>query len=207
MNDHKHFSFREQLLSQDSDDMSRQEAFRRELQLMYTETLQRSQRLAFVLSGVFIAFFMLAFWALSKIFEGWQVEFGLNFLEPMRLISVWAMLISAVLVGLFLWPAIRGKVGLRFYPKVVRFIFWGLIVAVVTLIFAAFNLLEKQTGRDLSTDIAWIFTLIVLVIVMGVFLLLSDRIDRGDLQSKKKILELEYRLAEMEEKLKKEDGA
>ncbi len=61
--------------------------------------------------------------AFAKMFEEMQMKYELSYIEPLRLAATWAMFLGMALMVLSLWPAIRGKVGLRFYPKAVRFIF------------------------------------------------------------------------------------
>ncbi|MHC4551350.1 MAG: hypothetical protein ACYSUT_01095 [Planctomycetota bacterium] len=201
MSEKQYNSFRDNLIAQDKTDTKMHNNFQLEANKMYTEKLKMNQRFAFVVGSGMIAFLMLIFWAFSKMYEELQIEHATAYLEPVRLTSVWAMLVSAMMVILLLWPAIRGKVGLRFYPKILRFVFWFLILAIVALFFSAFNLIEKQTNEFDATEISWIATVMVLVVVMGVYLLLSDRSDRSDIRNKTKILELEHRLIELEEKL------
>jgi uncharacterized membrane protein YhaH (DUF805 family) len=201
MNERDNKTFREQLLSQEKTDPRLQKTFQTEAKKMYTEKLKKSQRFAYVLAGFLISIITLFFWAMAKVFEQLQIENQLSYAEPIRLVSMWAMYLSFLLIILLLWPAIRGKIGLRFYPKIVRLIFWMLVLAMVTLVFSIFEMIDRQTEFSISTQVAWALTLMTLVIVMGVYMLLSGRIDRGDSENKAKALELEYRLAELEEKL------
>lgn len=201
-------TFREQLLSQEKSDTQLREKFQLETRKMYTENLKTSQRFAHVLVSLIIVFFTLFFWAMAKVFENLQIQHDISYFEPLRLASMWAMYLSMAMIVLCLWPAIRGKIGLRFYPKIVRFIFWVLIFAIVTLYFGVFDMIDKQIVPNISNQITWVFTMMILVIVMGVYMLLSGRIDRGDMKNKAKTLELEYRIAKLEEKLNRQaDGA
>ena len=198
-------SFREQLLSQEKSDTQLREKFHLEIKKMYTEKLKISQRIAHVLICLLIAIFTLFFWAIKNVFEELQIKHELSSVEPLRLASMWAMYLSMALIALCLWPAIRGKIGLRFYPKVVRFVFWILILAVVMMIVATFSIWSSTEDSPLAgsaMQISGVLTLVVMVVVMGVYMLLSGRIDRGDMKNKIKTLELEYRIAELEEKPK-----
>ena len=171
---------------------------------MYTEKLKKGQRFAYVLMCFLIAIFTLFFWAMAKVFENLQIEHELSYAEPVRLASTWAMFLSIALIMLCLWPATRGKIGLRFYPKVIRFVFWILILAVVSVMLATFSLWSNSLDGPLAgsaMEMSWILTMVVMVVITGVYMLLSGRIDHGDLKNKAKSLELEYRLAELEEKL------
>ena len=201
MNKKNNKPFREQLLSQEKSDTQLQKTFHQEVKKMYTENLKKGQRFAYILASSLIAFFTLFFWIFSKMFKEIQIKHEIGYLEPLRLASTWAMFLSLALVLLSLWPAIRGKVGLRFYPKIVRFVFWILILTITVLFCTILELFEK-TGGISPVLAAWIFTVMTLVIVIGVYMLLSGRIDRGDLKNKEKTLELEYRVSELEEKLK-----
>ena len=203
MSNQNNNSFREQLLSQEKTDSKLQKTFHAEAKKMYTEKLKKGQRFTFVLAGFLISIITLFFWAMAKVFEQLQIENQLSYAEPIRLVSMWAMYFSALLIILLLWPAIRGKIGLRFYPKIVRLVFWVLVLVIVTLVFSIFEFIDRQTEFSISNQVAWALTLMTLVIVMGVYLLLSGRIDRGDLKNKAKTLDLEYRLTELEEKLKR----
>lgn len=211
MDKQKNRSFREQLLSQEKSDAQLREKFQLEIKKMYTEKLKISQRIAHVLICLLIAILTLFFWAMKNVFEELQIKHGLNSVEPLRLASMWSMYLSVALIVLCMWPAIRGKIGLRFYPKVVRFVFWILILAVVMVIVATFSIWSNAEDSPLAgsaMQISGVLTLVVMVVVMGAYMLLSGRIDRGDLKNKAKTLELEYRLAELEEKLNQSaDGA
>lgn len=205
MNKQKSKSFRDQLLSQEKCNPKYHKDFQLEIKKMYTEKLKTSQRIAHVLICFLIAILTLFFWAMKNVFEELQIKHGLNNAEPLRLASMWAMYLSMTLIVLCLWPAIRGNIGLRFYPKVVRFVFWILILAVVMVIVAAFSVWSSAEDSPLagsSMQISGVLTLVVMVVVMGVYMLLSGRIDRGDMKNKTRTLELEYRIAELEEKLK-----
>ena len=196
--------FREQLLSQEKNDPKFQQTFRQEVKKMYFEKLKISQRVAYVLSSLLIGFFTLFFWAMAKAFEHLQIEQGIRYAEPVRLVSTWAMYFSMTLILLCLWPAFRGKMGLRFYPKVFRFVSWMLILAIVLLGFVMADLMRNELDFGVANptvDILGAAIVSVLIIIMGVYLLLSGRIDRGDIQNKTKLLELEYKLAALEEKL------
>lgn len=198
-------SFRDQLLSQEKSDTQLQEKFQLEAKKMYTEKLKISQRIAHVLICLLIAILTLFFWAMKNVFEELQIKHELSNVEPLRLASMWAMYLSMALITLCLWPAIRGNVGLRFYPKVVRFVFWILILAVVMMIVATFSIWSSAEDSPLAgsaMQISGVLTLVVMVVVMGVYMLLSGRIDRGDMKNKIKTLELEYRIVELEEKPK-----
>lgn len=208
MSNQNNNSFRKQLLSQEKTNPRLQKTFHLEAKKMYTEKLKKGQRFAHILVSFLIAFFTLFFWAMAKMFEELQIKHELNYAEPLRLASIWAMFLSMVLILLCLWPAIRGKIGLRFYPKVIRFVFWILILAVVLMLFATFNFLNhvpNSDGLTMDVEFSGILTMIAMVVVMGSYMLLSGRIDRGDMKNKAKSLELEYRLTELEEKLNHAD--
>ncbi len=206
MTDQNNKLFRKQLLAQEKTNPELQKTFQLEAKKMYTEKLKKSQRFAYVVVSIFIAIMTLFFWVLSKFFEEMHFLYDDRQIEPLRLASKWAMFLSIVLFGLSLWPAICGKIGLRFYPKAVRFIFWILILSVAVLLLATFGYLGGQTDSGVEPEFIGVLSLVAIILVMGVYMLLSGRIDRGDLKNKIKTLELEYRLCEMEEKLNRVDG-
>ncbi len=79
-----------------------------------------------------------------------------------------------------------------------------LILAIVLLGFVMADLMRNELDFGVANptvDILGAAIVSVLIIIMGVYLLLSGRIDRGDIQNKTKLLELEYKLAALEEKL------
>jgi hypothetical protein len=198
--------FREQLLSQEKTNPEHQKNFQLEAKKMYAENLKKRQRFGYVIAGLLIAFFAFIFWLFAKIFEIVQIEYGMVNAGPIRLASTCAMFLSAALVALSLWPAIRGKIGVRFYPKVIRFVFWILILSITFLFFGViefcFDEFDKtEFSMNNVFDIGGAVTLVMLMIVMGVYIMLGGRIDRGDMKNKAKTLELEYRIAELEEKL------
>ena len=204
MSNQKNLLFRDQLLSQEKSDTQLQKTFHQETKKMYTEKLKKRQRFAYVLLSFLIALFTLFFWAFSKAFEELQIKHELSYAEPLRLASTWAMFLSVALIVLCLWPAIRGKVGLRFYPKVIRIVSWMLILAIVLLTFATVDFARHETDfqtADSTIDILGATIISLLIIIMSFYMLLSGRIDRGYMNNKAKTLELEYRIAELEEKL------
>lgn len=176
---------------------------------MYTENLKKRQRFAYLLTSLLIAFITLLFWVFAKMFEELQIEHGAPYIEPLRLASMWAMYLAMGLVILSMWPAIRGKVGLRFYPKAVRLVAWLLIFAVVLLCFATVNILNEEIYKISNPMIGMLGATIisVLIIIMSIYLLLSGRIDSSDLKNKEKSLQLESRLTELEEKLNQKNNS
>ena len=204
MNKQGNVSFRDQLLSQEKSDTQLQKNFQLEIKKMYTEKLKKGQRVAWGFLSFIIAFFTMVFWVMSKIFEEIQIDQGVSQIEPLRLGSMWAMYLTAVLLVLSLWPVIWGKVELRFYPKVMRFIFWMLVFACVFLSFAVVDYIRNETDywvADTTMDLLGATIVSMLIIIMSIYMLLSGRIDRGDMKNKAKTLELEYRIVELEEKL------
>ncbi|MHC4292539.1 MAG: hypothetical protein ACYSTR_10050 [Planctomycetota bacterium] len=205
MSNQENRSFRDQLLSQEKSDTQLQKIFQQEVKKMYTEKLKKGHRIGYILTSLLIAFMTFLFWVFAKMFEEIQIKHEVSYIEPLRLASMWAMYLGAVLTALSLWPAIWGKVGLRFYPKAVRFISWVLIFAVVLLIFGLVDFMRHETDfqvADSTIDILGAAIISILIIIMSIYMLLSGRIDRGYLKHKAKTLELECRLAELEEKFK-----
>ena len=83
-------------------------------------------------------------------------------------------------------------------------IFCILILAIVLLGFATVDFVRYETDfetADSTIDILGAVIISLLIIIMGIYTLLSVRIDRGYLKNKEKTLELECRLTELEEKL------
>lgn len=194
---------RDQLLSQEKTNPQYQKSFQLEVKKMYTEKLKINQRIAHVLASLMISFFILFFWAMAKMFEELQIKYELSYAEPLRLAFNWAMFLSVGLVVFILWPSIRGKVGLRMYPKIVRLIFWILLLVIVFIFFSVFDFINRELGLiPVSVmEKSGVFTMVIMVVIMGVYMMLSGRIDRGDMKNKAKTLELEHRIAELEEKL------
>ena len=204
MNKKNNMLFREQLLSQEKTDTQLQRKFKQEAKKMYTENLKKGQRFAHVLVSVLIAFLVLLFWVLSKMFEELQIEDGVTFIEPLRLVSMWLMFLCTGLLLLCLWPAIVGKIRLKVYPKVLRLLSWVIISAILILFLLVVGFMNSQMGFKLSpSDVAYGGGALILILVIGAHLLVSVRIDSIDLKNKEKSLELECRLAELEEKLNK----
>ena len=202
MSEKTHNTFREKLLSQEQPDRKLQRNFQLEAQKMYTENLKIRQRLMYGLSCFVIGIFTLFFWLMAKVFEQLQLTHG----GALILGSVWAMYISIILLVLMLWPVIRGKVGFRFYPKIVRIFFCLLILAMAVMGSGIADLIRFEEDfqiPDPMSDILGAAITAILMIMISLYLLLSGRMDRADMQNKTKRLELEYRVAELEERLNK----
>lgn len=207
MNKKNSIPFHEQLLSQEKHDTKLKHKFDQEVKKMYTERLKKGQRFAHITASILIAIFTSMFWGFSKMLEEMQIEYEMVFVEPLRLASMWLAFLGIGLLLLCLWPVIVGKIGLRIYPKLVRLVSWAIILVILMLSFTAFDFLESQMEFKLSSSgAAYGFALMILVVVIGVHMLLSVRIDSIDLKNKEKSLELECRLTELEEKLNQKDG-
>lgn len=194
--------FRNQLLRQETKDLQLQEKFNQEVKKMYTEKLKKSQRIAHVLAGLLIALFTGFFWALSKLYEDLQIQCQMSSVEPLRLMSVWAMFLSTALLGFVLWPAIIGKAGLRIYPKFIRLTSWLLILVTAALFISNMYALNAMGDPGDLTEAIWISVLATLILIMGIYLLLSGRLDRLEMNTKKQALEYQYRIAELKEEIK-----
>ncbi len=202
MNKKNSMPFRDQLLAQEKNDAKLKHKFKQEIKKMYTEKLKKGQRLAHVMVSILIAIFTLIFWVLAKIFEELQFEDKVAIIEPLRLASTWLMFLSIGLLLLCLWPAIIGKIGLRIYPKVVRLVSWVIILAVIIFSLLTVDIMDNHMDVDLSpSDVTYGVVTLLLILVIGVHLLLSVRIDKNDLNNKESLLELQCRLAELEEKI------
>lgn len=189
-------SFRDQLLSQEQKNPQLQQHFRREAQKMVTENLRWGQRITYVLISLLVGLLTLVFWAFAKLFEHLQMREGVPAVEPLRLSLMWAMILSAALAVFALWPALRGRVGRRLYPKAVRILFWLLALAIFSASFGALSFMEADFRSPVEIPV--ILTIFLFMLLAGVYLLLSGRIDRGDLDTRARMLELEYRIAELE---------
>ena len=135
-------------------------------------------------------------------FEEMQMDEGIAFIEPLRLTSAWITILSFALFVLCFWPAVIGKIRLRIYPKVVRLISWAIILAVLIFLLLIVDLVDTHMGVNFSApDVAYGIITLIIILVIGVHLLLSVRIDKNDLNNREKMLKLECRLVELEEKL------
>lgn len=95
--------------------------------------------------------------------------------------------------GLSAWILHRGTINRRTDPTAMTGMVWGFLVVMMTL----FLLLAGQLP-DPVKGLQMVLNGLVFL-VMGAVFMIANRIEQAELRTKEKLLELEYRLAEMAE--------
>jgi hypothetical protein len=179
--------FRERLLNAEQVNPALKEHYQKELQAMLEKQLIGMRRWVWLGSTVMGL--------------GFAVLFGTLAVIPME-IALWGRLIFAMgalfgigwgLLGLKVF--LRGSLDLKFDTSVANGMIWALPVLVVTvaMVFAPENLVGLRM----------ILSCLVFL-VMGAMFLIRHIIEQSELKTREKLLEIEYRLAGLTDRMKPE---
>jgi MFS family permease len=183
-------SFRERILATEPVDPVLRQKYEQEIQAMLEKKLTTSQRVLWILTGLlsigFVAVFGTAalmapreFPLLARVGFGVGALFGL----------AWAVLS---------YQTVRnGKMHIRKDPKTMAGATWSFMVIMMTI----FMLLSSRAG-DHVWGVQMIVNGLVFFIIAAVFMI-NTVVEDAQLKTQEKLLEIEYRLAELAEQLKK----
>lgn len=177
-------TFRERLLAVET--LSPSDQYQRELQALLEPKLTPGSKWATVGSLVMGLGFAGLFGTLAIV-----TARGL----PWLAIAVFALgaIFGLAWAGLSAWILHRGTINRRTDPTAATGMVWGFLVVMMTL----FLLLAGQLP-DPVKGLQMVLNGLVFL-VMGAVFMIANRIEQAELRTKEKLLELEYRLAEMAE--------
>ena len=118
---------------------------------------------------------------------------------------VFAAVLGLTWFGLAMWVAVAGKINLKVHPKLAAGIAGVLIVLLLILFILT---LDRLSPADIGVQVDALKGFMVLVaflitLILALILLLSGRVLRAELNTCRKLLELEYRLADLAEAVQK----
>ena len=181
--------FREELISMEPVNRKLQLKFNKEIEKMYTQEITGVYRFGWWAKNLFLILFGLAL-ICSALFN-----------QPVSLPTagrwLWgiggAFTLGIALLGMRL--AWNKKMDLRKDSKV-----FALVGSSGMTVFAFFILFVAFLIRDLQ-NMAYLAPMAMLILIIGILISMSDRIQQGELNTREKLLEIEYRLAALDERL------
>jgi len=181
-------SFSEQLIQCESYSPEYKKKYEQEKRAMFEKRLGGVQRGVYVFWTVFCLSLGVLFGVVAVISYGRLSILGtLAFAAS----SVFGLAFAAMCA----WIAVTGRLLLRKHPPAMAGAAWALTVIVMTLfLVTAPSLSDPAAGnRMLLSGLAFV--------VMAAVFLLASRAEQSELNVKEKLLEIEYRLAELTEKV------
>ena len=197
MSDRDRFSDR--LIAAEQVDAKRKERYEMAVQQILNRTLTPARRIAYALSAILGLFGAVSF-SVQAVTQHMTGEYAMWGRAILGLFAV-LFLVFSVFAGR---AAIRGTANLRKDVPAIAGIRWGISFLIfVTALFVAGLELKYGSGT-------WsVFTAIVglAFLVNGTLILTRNLIQQSELSLREKLLEIELRLAEMNEKLDKGQGS
>lgn len=181
-------TFRDELLDMEKANIPYKEKYEKEIKEMFEQKLTGLKRWGYIIDlGMGLGFFFL-FGTLAIIVPK---EF------PLWARSIWMIgaVFGLAFAALSVWVLKKGTINLKTDELSSAWLGWGLIVIVasITLVHSG-NLPEPITG------VRMLVSLLVFEVAAGV-LLLKAIIRRSEVNTREKLLEIEYHLAELAEKV------
>ena len=180
-------NFPERLLASEKLNQSYKQKYQKEVQEMLEYKFSVARRLACIVAAVIC--FGVAILVGTKAVAQTQILVGIG----LAIGSLFNLMCAVLMV----WMAIRGTVNLKTHPMLFAKMTWG---AAFALMLVAIGL--GLTLSDPITSIQVFIGGLVALIMAGVFYLIRS-IDHAELKTREKLLEIEYRLAELSEQISK----
>jgi MFS family permease len=183
--------FRERLLESQSFDPALREHYQRKVQAMWERQLTTSKRILFHAEAVVCGAMAVAFAAAAILAPKVFPPLG-------RVAFAVGALFSVAFAVAILRIARRGTMDLKRDPMRLTNLSWGVVVIAITLFMLVGGFLPD---RDRTIGIQMVVNGIVFLIGAG-FALLRTVVEQLQLKTQEKLLEIEYRLAELSEQMK-----
>jgi len=181
-------TFRDELVDMEKADTSCKEKYEKEMKEMFEKKLTRWEKLLWIVGlgmglGFFVLFGTLAI-IVPKEFPLWG-----------RFIWIFGAVFGLVFAALSVWILKKGTVNLKTDDMAAAGLGWAFIVIIASIVLV-------HSG-DLPEPITGVRMLVSILIfeVMAAAMLLKAIIQRSELNTREKLLEIEYHLAELAEKV------
>jgi hypothetical protein len=182
--------FQEKLLGMDKATPALKEKYELAVQAMLEQKLTGARRLAWIGSGIlgvgFVAVFGTAAVAAPR---GFPVLGRAIFVAGAFFGLVWAAFCA--------WLVRRGRFDLRSHARAAAGVVWCFVVIVTTC-----SLLVSGKLPDKIAGVRMIAASLVFLVIAAVFMVMA-RIQTAELNTREKLLEVEYRLAELSEAMRR----
>jgi len=183
-------AFRDRLLAAETVDPGSRDTFRKEVQAMFEEKLSEEGRWIYVLGASLGVALAIGFGGLAAMVVDSGLLLRIGFGVGSAIGAAWAIVLG--------WIAAKGTVNQRTHPFVITGLAWAMLVLMVGL----FLIRAGQLANP--TQVIMIVVVALFALGAGALVLVLNRVDQIDLRTREKMLELEYRLAELREELLKD---
>jgi len=181
-------SFRDQLLKAEHPDPTYREKYEKEVRAMLEQKLTGGKRLAYIATAAMGIGFALLFGTLAIILpKGFPIWGRFIFATGAIFGLAWAVLAGGIVR--------KGVIKLKTDPKAMAGLSWGLCVIVTTVL-----MVSQRKFPDPITGVSALVTGLIFLVMAAVFMIFN-RIDQVGLKTQEKLLEIEYRLAELAERV------
>lgn len=184
-------AFRERLLQSEDVNPKHRGKYEREVKAMIERQVTGIEKLmyfCFLGLGLFflIVFGGVAIFAPSDLPLGARLVFGLG------------SLFGLTFAGLVGWIIVKGRTNLKTHPSAMVGISWAFVIIVVTYLLV--------NADRFSTPIEGVKALVsgLVFLVMAATFMIKNWVDQSELKTREKLLEIEYKVAELSEKLGRE---
>ncbi|MGD9496273.1 MAG: hypothetical protein AB7Y46_08180 [Armatimonadota bacterium] len=184
--------FRDELIAADSVASDHRERYERAVQEMLHRQLSVAHKVGHVVGAVISAGLAVTFAVVAATGSELPVLARVAFGVGTVFSAGWAVLMVRIIV--------RGKVDLRGDANTMTGMTWGFVVILMTLL-----LLLTGEVRDGIQSLHMLVSGLVFL-VMGAAFLITNRVDQAELKTRGKLLEIEYRLAQLSERLPEEEA-
>jgi len=179
--------FQDRLLAAEQLNPEYQEKYNKEVRAMLEKKLTPVQRWGYVFSAILGVVFLTVFGTAAIVARELpilaRIAFGLG--------AVFG-LASAAFAGSI---AKKGTLNLREHPTAMTGMVWGFVIIMMTLF-----LLLGARQPDSTRSVFVVVSGLVFFVMAGVFMIFN-RVDQAELKTREKLLEIEYRVAEIAESL------
>ena len=185
--------FREQLLQAERLNPTYKERYQKEVRAMLEQKLTGGKRLAYIGTAAMGIGFALLFGTLAIIVpKGFPIAGRLIFAMGAIFGLAWAVFAGG--------NVRKGVIKLKTDPTAMVGMSWAFVVIVVTVL-----MVSQRKFPDPVTGVRALVIGLIFLVMAAVFMI-SNRIDQVGLKTREKLLEIEYRLAELAEGTAKKSG-
>ena len=180
--------FRNRLVAMEQTTPSLEENYRKEIKAMYEKKLTRPMKLSWIGSGILgIGFVVLGGTMAIIAPEGFPIVSRLMFVAGAVFGLAWAIMAAAIVK--------RGSINFKSHGKAAAGVPWCFIVLLTTV-----TLVQAANHPDRIVGVYRICAMLPFLI-MGSIFMINYQIEKSELKTNEKLLEIELRLAELAKKL------
>ena len=180
-------AFRDRLLASEEVNPDRRAKFQREVQAMFEEKLTHDGRWIYGMGAALGIALAIGFGGLAALVQDSGLLLRIGFGVGSAIGLAWAVVLG--------WITVRGAVNQRVHPYLITGLAWALLVLMVGLF------LVRAEQLNSPNQVIMIVVVALFALGAGALVLVTNRVDQIELRTREKLLEMEYRLAEIQEEL------